>query len=133
MEQTTNTTGRKEPDLREYLAAERTFLAYIRTSLGLMGFGFVIARFALFLREVQLFQGSSAPPSTPGLSVWFGTAFVLFGVVLNAMSIVEYRAVIRRLNVTHGASVPPAATPVATAVVIGACGAAMSVYLLWLK
>jgi len=35
-------------DLRDYLAAERTFLAWIRTGLALMGFGFVVARFALF-------------------------------------------------------------------------------------
>ena len=34
-------------DPRVYLAAERTFLAWIRTSVSLMGFGFVIARFAL--------------------------------------------------------------------------------------
>jgi uncharacterized membrane protein YidH (DUF202 family) len=37
-------------DLRDYLAEERTFLAWIRTGLTLMGFGFVVARFGLFLR-----------------------------------------------------------------------------------
>jgi putative membrane protein len=75
------------------LAAERTFLACIRTGLALMAFGFVVARFSLFLREMQV------PPQggrvvTPGLSVWFGAAFVLFGVALNAASVLEYRALI---------------------------------------
>ena len=39
-----------EPDPRVFFAAERTFLAWIRTGLALMGFGFVVARFGLFLR-----------------------------------------------------------------------------------
>ena len=38
---------------REHQANERTFLAWLRTSLALIGFGFVIARFGLFLRELQ--------------------------------------------------------------------------------
>ena len=38
----------------DYLAAERTFLAWIRTGLALMGFGFVVARFGLFLREIAM-------------------------------------------------------------------------------
>ena len=53
-------------DPRVYLAAERTFLAWIRTSVSLMGFGFVIARFALFLRGYGLTTGASAPTS-PGI------------------------------------------------------------------
>jgi putative membrane protein len=36
--------------LADYLAAERTFLAWIRTGLALVGFGFVVARFGLFFR-----------------------------------------------------------------------------------
>ena len=121
----------KDPDLREYLATERTFLAYIRTSLALMGFGFVVARFSIFLREVQLYQRH--PAYTPGLSVWFGTAFVLFGVALNVISAIEYRALIRRLNQTHAANVRPALTPTITALLVALCGALMSVYLLWLR
>ena len=51
MERSTETN--QKADLRDYLAAERTFLAWIRTGLALMGFGFVVARFGLFLRQLQ--------------------------------------------------------------------------------
>jgi len=39
---------------REHLANERTFLAWIRTSIALMGFGFVIVKFTLFLKQLSL-------------------------------------------------------------------------------
>ena len=42
-----------EQDPRVYFAAERTFLAWIRTGLGLMGVGFAVSRFGLFLRELS--------------------------------------------------------------------------------
>jgi len=68
--------------LSDYFAEERTFLAWIRTGLALMGFGFVVARFGLFLQEIQLVQHSSAVRSHQ-LSIWFGTALILVGVVAN--------------------------------------------------
>ncbi len=43
-------------DPRIYMAAERTFLAWIRTGIAFMGFGFVVARFGLFLREIAAQQ-----------------------------------------------------------------------------
>ena len=57
---------REGPDPRVLFAAERTFLAWIRTGLGLMGLGFIVARFGLFLREIAALD--RAPVS--GLSQW---------------------------------------------------------------
>ena len=66
-------------DPRVYMAAERTFLAWIRTSLALMAFGFVIARFGLFLRELEATNaGAAAVPTAFSLPI--GVAFVLIGV-----------------------------------------------------
>ena len=50
------TEGKPKAALSDYLAAERTLLAWIRTGLALMGFGFVVARFGLFLQELQAVQ-----------------------------------------------------------------------------
>jgi putative membrane protein len=64
------------------MAAERTFLAWIRTGLALMGFGFVVARFGLFLHEIQAIQ-HDLPQQSYGFSTWFGTALVVVGVLVN--------------------------------------------------
>jgi putative membrane protein len=56
-------------DVRDYLAEERTFLAWIRTGMTLMGFGFVVARFGLFLQVMQITHGGSAA-WYHGLSPW---------------------------------------------------------------
>ena len=66
----------------DVLANERTFLAYLRTSLSFIAFGFVIARFALFTREIAVvlhtLQGAQR------LSSGFGTAIALFGALIAA-------------------------------------------------
>src|SRR6202142_1006397 len=69
----------------DYLAAERTFLAWIRTGLALMGFGFVVARFGLFLRALQFGNPAMQAPAY-GLSFWFGTALIVLGVIVNGWS-----------------------------------------------
>ena len=81
----------------DYLAAERTFLAWIRTGLALMGFGFVVARFGLFLQQLQIFQKVSEPPSS-GLSLWFGTVLIGVGVVVNVGSAWRHVRLVRELD-----------------------------------
>jgi putative membrane protein len=65
-------------DPRVPLAAERTLLAWVRTGLAMMGFGFVVARFGLFLRELSGL-GRDANDRHAGLSLWVGTTLVLLG------------------------------------------------------
>src|SRR4051794_30825437 len=66
-------------DPRVRLAAERTLLAWVRTGLSLMGFGFVVARFGLFLRELAAVRPDA--PQRPGsVSQWVGVVLVLLGV-----------------------------------------------------
>src|SRR5580698_9782928 len=94
----TNSAGPgPKASLSDYLAVERTLLAWIRTGLALMGFGFVVARFGLFLQEFQAVQGTLA--SQPyGLSLWFGTALIAVGVVVNAFAGWHYARLVRELD-----------------------------------
>ena len=81
----------------DYLAAERTFLAWIRTGLALMGFGFVVARFGLFLQALQIGQADfSLRPL--GLSFWFGTALIVLGVIVNISCAWSHVRLVRELN-----------------------------------
>ena len=83
--------------LSDYLAAERTLLAWIRTGLALMGFGFVVARFGLFLQQFQLMQHGPSIHSY-GLSLWFGTALIALGVVVNLLSAWHHLRLARELD-----------------------------------
>ena len=82
------------PDPRVYFAAERTMLAWLRTGITIMAFGFVIARFGLFLRLVQAHDGSLPGH---GLSPYLGSALVGLGVVATAGGAVEYQRFCRTI------------------------------------
>lgn len=114
--------------LRDYLAAERTFLAWVRTGLALMGFGFVVARFGLFLQKLQIFQ-AAGPPTSSGPSLWFGTALIAVGVLVNLSAARQHARLVRQLD--RGAP-PPARSlgqNVAIALFLALVGIAMAIYL----
>ena len=94
-------------DPRVYLATERTFLAWIRTGLALMGFGFVVARFGLFMRELYATRGDAIQPPQ-GISLRFGTALVVLGVVLTITAVFRYVALLKRLDRGEGTPAPVA-------------------------
>ena len=72
-------------DLRDYLAEERTFLAWIRTGIALMGFGLLVAHFDLSGGEFSARQNASGM-NLHELSLWFGTSLVALGVAVNLFS-----------------------------------------------
>lgn len=86
-----------ERDPRVYFAAERTMLAWIRTGLAMMGFGFVVARFGLFLAELTQVSGERWT-SQGGLSLWAGTSLVLLGVLVNLYAAVSHVRFSRRFH-----------------------------------
>lgn len=117
----------QRPGLSDYLAAERTFLAWIRTGLALMGFGFVVARFGLFLKQIQAFRAVS-PQEGFGLSLWFGTALIVAGVILNIFAGFHHLQMVRTLDSGEIPRSQHATLAVWVAFFLAAVGLAMAVY-----
>ena len=118
----------EKPDLRDALAAERTLLAWIRTGLALMGFGFVVARFGLFLKQLQLIQHVPVIGSY-GLSLWFGTALIALGVVVNLFSAWHHLRLVGELQKGGPVSSRPSTLAVLIALLLALVGLAMAIYL----
>src|SRR4051812_8593262 len=116
-------------DPRVRFAAERTFLAWIRTGLALMGFGFVVARFGLFLREITAAQGAVA--ATPGFSRWFGIGLIALGVLLTGAAFGSHVSTIRRLNSGEPFIGRPTWLGATLALLLVIIGISMTIYLIW--
>ena len=87
---------------RVHMANERTFLAWIRTSIGIMAFGFVVEKFALFIKQMSLVLGKSniekALPPSHGYSSIVGIFLVGFGTLMGLLAFVRYKKVERQID-----------------------------------
>ncbi len=115
-------------DPRVYMAAERTFLAWIRTGLALMGFGFVVARFGLFLRHLNILE-HQLPEESSGFSSMLGTGLVFLGALVNVVAAIQHVRIVRGLRNSQVSNRPSLAA-IAVAATLACAGLAMVVYLL---
>ena len=122
-----NHSAKAEPDLRIYFAAERTTLAWVRTGLAMMGFGFVVARFGLFLRELAVVRGIS--PHQGRLSLWAGVALVGLGVLVNVYAAIRHARFTRGFDAGKVAR-PSSVLPILAAATLAIIGAVVSAYLI---
>jgi uncharacterized membrane protein YidH (DUF202 family) len=97
---------------RVHMANERTFLAWIRTSIGIMAFGFVVEKFALFVKQFSYFIVSSglpgqrrspgplneAIPLSHGYSTVFGILLVGLGTLMGVLAFIRYKIVERQID-----------------------------------
>jgi putative membrane protein len=116
-------------DLRDYLAEERTFLAWIRTGIALMGFGFLVAHFGIFADAPQPTQHAFGV-GTHWLSLWFGIALMAIGVTVNLSSARRYVRLVGELNRGQFVQRPHSRHGVIVALFLALLGIAMMLYLI---
>lgn len=117
-------------DPRVRFAAERTLLAWMRTGLGLMGFGFVVARFGLFLREIAAAGHVAVPHESTGWSLWIGVGLIALGVAVSLLASFEYFRFVQLSKQGRSYTPRTAMLAVLVAVILGILGIIMAVYLI---
>ncbi|HSD53160.1 MAG TPA: DUF202 domain-containing protein [Burkholderiales bacterium] len=113
-------------DPRVLFAAERTLLAWVRTSVTLMGLGFVVARFGVFLAALQ----GKAAPSGHGVSAWIGIAFVVLATLALAVATRQYVRFLHSLGTREIPRGYGTWLPTVTALALSVAGGLLALYLL---
>lgn len=117
-------------DPRVFFAAERTLLAWVRTGLTIMAFGFVVARFGLFLQLLAVQQQSGAyTPAHHNISNAVGIALVLVGTACMILGAVQYRSYVSTLPSDDVPRSHDPRYPITLAMFLAAVGLALAVYL----
>ena len=83
---------------RVHMANERTFLAWIRTSIGVMAFGFVVEKFALFLKQVSYILGKETQAPSHGYSSAFGIFLIGLGALMGVLAFIRYKKVEKQID-----------------------------------
>ena len=113
------------------MAADRTLLAWIRTGIAMMGFGFVVARFGLLLREIRTVAGHLESAHTR-VSPIVGTALIVLGSVVTALAAVQHARFSRAYR--RGELLTPNAVSLGTylAAILTVAGLGLAGYLIFL-
>jgi len=112
---------------RVHMANERTFLAWVRTSIAIMAFGFVVEKFSLFVRQMGYYLGKEIAPPATGSSSLIGVLLVGLGVVMGVLAFVRFKTVERQID--DDTYLPSAILTVLLAIAMITIGAFLLLYL----
>jgi putative membrane protein len=124
-------TGGPSNLARDHLANERTFLAWVRTGIAVVVFGFAIGRFAIALRQWIQMEGNGRAIPTSGVSVWFGTVAIFAGVIVCLAGLARYRRTREQLD--SGKFEPAGFVIDLVAIVTALFGLALAAYLIYFE
>jgi putative membrane protein len=85
-------------NISDHLANERTFLAWVRTAIGIMAFGFVVVKFSLFVKQLGLLLGKETTLQQRGYSAIMGIVLVAAGSLISLMAYTRFKKTERRIN-----------------------------------
>jgi putative membrane protein len=112
----------------DHLANERTFLAWIRTSISAIGLGFVVAKFTVWLRELSTRLDQQPPIRHTGLSMPLGISLMIFGALLSLTAAWRYRTV--KIAIQKNQPTAAGGTTIAVAIIVACIAAALIAYML---
>jgi putative membrane protein len=114
---------------RDHLANERTFLAWVRTGIATVIFGFAIGRFSIALREFMHLEGR--PSGTSGVTAWFGVISIVGGVLLILAGLARYRKT--RMQLDTDTFEPAGLVIDIVSYILGLFGLALAGYLIYIE
>jgi putative membrane protein len=86
-----NKSNFKAEHTREHLANERTFLAWVRTSLAVIGLGFIVVKFSMFAAEIGVLDGKTTTREyNATFSLVAGVLLVAIGAAITAFSYANF-------------------------------------------
>src|SRR6516225_3903457 len=114
----------------DHAANERTFLAWVRTAIAVMAFGFIIERFDLFVRVAapQLAQRQLGTHGE-GFANWAGLIFIIIGISSIAVAWLRFSRTARDIDSEDEVASPGERFDLALAIMIGLLGASLALYL----
>jgi putative membrane protein len=114
----------------DHAANERTFLAWVRTAIAVMAFGFVIERFDLFLRAVaSQAEFAKLAPHGQKFANAAGLAFIAIGVAIIVLAAVRFARTTKAIESEDTVPSPGERFDLALAVLVGLLGAALLLYM----
>lgn len=120
--------GKPNPHTSDHLANERTFLAWVRTSIAVLGLGFVVAKFSVWLRELSARLNEPVQASHTRLSLPLGVVMMALGGLLAVIAAWRYRRV--RAAIERGEPAAGGHTVALVAVMVVAITAVLIAYMI---
>jgi putative membrane protein len=119
-----------DSDPRVFFAAERTLLAWLRTGLTIIALGFVVSRFGLFVRLLEMQSPGSVPTAQTSTSAALGVAFVIVGTLAIVVAAIQHQRFIATLPQVDLPRAYSRTFALALSLVVAALGVALAGYLL---